>query len=269
MKYNLDKSRMGMLIFLGVALGALWLIVAYGFYKESERAKYDVRVSPGAVSYGTHSTALMPVTISPMHKGSIPMLSGAAIRSYAHSGHATMPTLSSKGVVYTTSSAKVKSIGSGMGNGGIMTTSNSSGRSSSRGIQYGGGTVAMPSIAMVSASSMSRATANAAPRGMRKAKMTLPDPGSGDEGDWFDGGSDGWFFYDEDGWRPVQVGDSQYFGEGVNRKEYKWTGSAWVPATEWEPDVPVGPLPWLFMLLLAVGYGLVRSWLGRSRDVVP
>ena len=269
MKYNLDKSRMSMLIFLGVALGALWLIVAYGFYKESERAKYDVRVSPGAVSYGTHSTALMPVTISPMHKGSIPMLSGAAIRSYAHSGHATMPTLSSKGVVYTTSSAKVKSIGSGMGNGGIMTTSSSSGRSSSRGIQYGGGTVAMPSIAMVSASSMSRTMNTISPIGPRRAKPDREGDYDGEVSD--DGAGDNdWYIYSEsDGWRHVEYGDVRYEGIGDNKQAYYWNGSTWVPEQEWEPDVPVGPLPWLFMLLLAVGYGLVRSWLGRSRDVVP
>ena len=35
------------------------------------------------------------------------------------------------------------------------------------------------------------------------------------------------------------------------------------------PPIPVGNTPWVMMLLLAAGYGLVRFWLGRSRDVVP
>ena len=252
MKYNFDTSRMGMLIFLGVVLTALWLVAAYGFYKESERAKYDVQISPGSVSYGTHSMALMPMTVSPM-KHTLPMLSGGAIRSYAHSGHATMPATAAKqDVIHTTSSAKVKNIGSGIGSGGIMTTYNSSSRRGERGITYAGGnTVTMPSIAMVSVSSMARAAAPAAPFRMRQAAPTGP----GYEGQVENGG-DGWYIYDPKagGWRLVTIGDARLDGG----KTYYWNGSDWVPEEEYEPDVPVGPMPWLFMLLLALGYGISK-----------
>jgi hypothetical protein len=262
MKYNFDTSRMGMLIFLGVALAALWLIVAYGFYKESERAKYDVRVSPGAVTYGTHSTALMPMTVSPLHKGSIPMLSGAAIRSYAHSGHASMPAVSAnQSVIHTTSSAKVKNIGSGMGGGGIATTSGSSSRRGARGITYGGGgSVAMPSIAMVSASSMSRAAdMSGYAASPRRARMTLPDPGTGDEGDWFDGGGDGWWFYDGDKWIAVWEGATRIvYNEGGKTTTYQWTNGEWVEIGNFDP-VPVGATPWILMLLLAAMYIVVAK----------
>jgi len=257
MKYNFDKSRMSMLIFLGVALAALWLLVAYGFYKESERAKYDVTVSPGAVTYGTHSTALMPMTVSPLHKGSLPMLSGAAIRSYAHSGHASMPAVSAnQGVIHTTSSAKVKNIGSGMGGGGIATTSGSSSNRSGRGIQYGGGSVAMPSIAMVSAPSMSRATdMSAYAASPRRARMTLP-PGTGDDGDTFDGGEDGWWYYEGDAWRPVQNGDTRIV-DGT--ETYQWINGEWVWIDGSHNPVPVGPTPWILMLLLAAMYIIVAK----------
>ena len=259
MKYNFDTSRMGMLIFLGVVLAALWLVVAYGFYKESERAKYDVTVSPGAVSYGTHSTALMPMTVSPMHKGSIPMLSGAAIRSYAHSGHASMPAVSAnQGIIHTTSSAKVKNIGSGMGGGGIATTSGSSSNRSGRGIQYGGGSVAMPSIAMVSASSMASPSKTPNAISPRRARMTLPDPGTGDDGDTFDGGEDGWWYYDGDNgaWRPVQEGDKRIDGT----ETYQWiNGVGWVWIDGNYDPVPVGPTPWILMLLLAAMYIVVAK----------
>ena len=253
MKYKLDTSRLGMLIFLGVVLAALWLVASYGFYKESERAKYDVTVSPGAVTYGTHSTALMPVTVSPLHKGSIPMLSGAAIRSYAHSGHASMPAVSAnQGVIHTISSAKVKNIGSGMGGGGIATTGGSSSRRGERGITYaGGGSVAMPSIAMVSASSMSRAAdMSGYAASPRRARMTLPDPGTGEEGDWYHD-SDGWYYYDIEGWRPVQNGDERIV-DGT--ETYQWINGEWVWINGNHNPVPVGATPWILMLLLAAMY---------------
>lgn len=267
MKYKLDTSRMGMLIFLGVALAALWLVAAYGFYKESERVKYDVRVSPGAVTYGTHSTALMPVTISPI-KHALPMISGAAVRSYAHGGHATMSSGSSAGSVHTTSSAKVKSIGSGAGSGSVYTSVGSSNRSSSRGIQYGGGSVTMPSIAMVSTASVTHAEKATRAIGMRKAKWSEPtDPGT--DGEWYYGGEGDWWFFDEEGggWRaPIAGVDTRY--DAINDRTLIYTGTDWVDIREYNPEgVPVGPMPWLFMLLLATGYVGVKRKKGWSKTL--
>ena len=242
---------MGMLIFLGVVLAALWLVAAYGFYKESERAKYDVEIKPGAVSYGTHSTALMPVTVAPM-RHSLPMISGGEIRSYAHGGHASMPAaITAQGPVHTTSSATVKSIGSGAGSSGMYTSTGSSSHRADRGITYGGGTVSMPTIAMVSASSMVNATKT--PRsivGLRRAKPT----GTGTDGEPVDGGEGDWWYYDE--------GEAQWFEliAGVTTRfdpllgyTCIWDGTQWVKLDESE-FLPVGPLPWIFMLLLAIGY---------------
>lgn len=253
MKYNFDKSRVGMLIFLGVALVALWLLVAYGFYKESERAKYDVTVSPGAVTYGTHSTALMPVSAAPM-RHTLPMLSGAVIRSYAHGGHASMPAAATKqGQIYTTSSAKVKSIGSGAGSGSVYTSVGSSNRSSSRGIQYGGGSVTMPSIAMVSTASVTHAEkASHFMAGIRKAKPSE----TGSDGEYRDGGEGDLWTWNGEEWIQVKYGDKRIY----MNETYYWNGITWVPANEWDPEgVPVGPTPWILMLLLAAMYIVVAK----------
>lgn len=261
MKYKLDTSRMGMLIFLGVVLGVLWLVAAYGFYRESERAKYDVEITPGAVSYGTHSTALMPVSVAPL-RHTLPLLSGGEIRSYAHGGHASMPAVATnKGQLHMTSSAKVKSIGSGAGNSSIYTSTGSSSHRADRGITYGGGTVSMPTIAMVSASSMVNATKT--PRsivGLRRAKPT----GTGTDGEPVDGGEGDWWYYDE--------GEAQWFEliAGVTTRfdpilgyVVVWDGTDWVKYKETE-FLPIGPLPWLFMLLLAVVYGIRMCFKKRT-----
>lgn len=253
---------MGMLVFLGVVLGVLWLVAAYGFYRESERAKYDVEITPGAVSYGTHSTALMPVSVAPL-RHTLPMLSGGEIRSYAHGGHASMPAVATnKGQLHTTSSAKVKNIGSGAGNSSIYTSTGSSSHRADRGITYGGGgMVVMPAIAMVSASSMASPSKTPNAISPRRAKLEIPT-GPGDEGDWFNGGTDGWYYYDEGGWREVATGDKRF--DPILGYVVVWTGTGWVKVDEWEPDVPVGPMPWLFMLLLAVVYGIRMCFKKRT-----
>ena len=251
MKYKMDTSRMGMLIALGVVLAALWLVAAYGFYKESERAKYDVHISPGAVSYGTHSTALMPVSVAPL-RHNLPMISGAAVRSYAHGGHATMSSAgSSNGQLHTTSSATVKSIGSGAGNSGMYTTTGSSSHRADRGINYSGGATTIPTIAMLSTSSMVSPAKAPNAIGARRAKWSTPTPGTGNDGDWYDGGSDGWFVKEGGAWRTPVYGDTRYDMD----LDYVvvWDGTQWIKYDETE-FVPVGPLPWIFMLLLAIGY---------------
>ena len=242
---------MGLLIALGVVLAALWLVAAYGFYKESERAKYDIHISPGAVTYGTHSTALMPVSVAPL-RHSLPMISGAAVRSYAHGGHATMSSAgSSNGQLHTTSSATVKSIGSGAGNSGMYTSTGSSSHRADRGITYGGGSVSMPSIAMLTTSSMVSPSKAPNAIGARRTKWSTPNPGSGDEGDWYDGGSDGWWVKEGGVWRTPEYGDTRYDMD----LDYVvvWNGSGWVKYEESE-FVPVGPMPWIFIFLLAIGY---------------
>lgn len=247
---------MGMLIFLGVVLAALWLVAAYGFYKESERAKYDVSVSPGAVTYGTHSTALMPMTVSPM-KHVLPMISGGEIRSYARHGHATMSVSGGSGSMHTTSSAKVKSIGSGgSGSSGMMTSSGNS-RSSQRGIIYSGASASVPVLAMTTSSQPSSASATTVRHGINPRRMPS-SPGT-EEGDIQQEGGK-WWWWDNEQWIEISeaslpVGTTKIEGG----KTYRWNGTEWEEVTnQTDPGLPVGPMPWLLMVLLAAGYAGYR-----------
>lgn len=243
---------MGMLIFLGVVLAALWLVAAYGFYKESERAKYDVSVSPGAVTYGTHSTALMPMTVSPL-KHVLPMISGGEIRSYARHGHATMSVSGGSGSMHTTSSAKVKSIGSGgSGSSGMMTSSGNS-RSSQRGIIYSGASASVPVLAMTTSSQSASASATSVRHGINPRRM--PSSPGEEEGDIQQEGGK-WWWWDNEQWIEISeaslpVGTTKIEGG----KTYRWNGTDWEDVTDQtDPGLPVGPMPWLLMVLLAAGY---------------
>lgn len=245
---------MGMLIFLGVVLAALWLVAAYGFYKESERAKYDVSVSPGAVTYGTHSTALMPMTVSPL-KHVLPMISGGEIRSFARHGHATMSVSGGSGSMHTTSSAKVKSIGSGgSGSSGMMTSSGNS-RSSQRGIIYSGASASVPVLAMTTSSQPSSASANTVRHGINPRRMpSTPGEVEGEE----QTDSEGTWRWDGEQWvlvGGIPVGTTKIEGG----KTYRWNGTEWEDVTDQtDPGLPVGPMPWLLMVLLAAGYAGYR-----------
>ena len=143
MKNDLRTPRLGMAVALCVALTALWLVALYGTYEDSHREKYDVRVTPGAVTYGTHSTAIIPTVSVPMRHSSVPMISGGAVRSYAYSGHAATPSATSGSgfKMHTTSSATVHTIGSGGGSNNQSPITNHQSTSSSRGIRMSGASV--------------------------------------------------------------------------------------------------------------------------------
>lgn len=268
MKRDSRAPQAGMIVALCVALSALWLVALYGTYEESKREKYDVRVSPGAVTYGTHSTATIPMSSVSTHRSAVPMISGGAIRHYAHYGHATMPSATSGSGyrLHTTSSATVHTIGSGGGGGGIGGASGSS--SSSRGISYSGASVSMPTLAMATStyatsrstftsSDETLASASSSMREVRKSKP-LDD---GNDGDWSDDGAgDGdWYYWDDwDGeWKSPWEGALRIEG-GIT---YRWNGSAWeVVGDQQDPGLPIGDAPWLWMLLLMAVYGGAKVW---------
>lgn len=271
MEKKFKSPRGGMIVFLCVVVTALWLTAVYGTYEDNQREKYEVRIKPGAVSYGTHSSVTMPAMVSPTHRSSVPMVSGSAVRSYAHSGHAAMPSagVSSGYRMHATSSAMVKTIGSGSGSGAGMGTASGT-SSSSRGITYGGGSVSMPTLAVVSSSfasssSLSEAATSSPTRygiGPRRAKPT--DPGT--DGEWSDNGEgDGdWYYYDDwaGEWVAPSDGDTRSDGSG---KVYKYVGTypsgLWVLIKDQGDPVnpqPIGATPWLMMLLLACAYAFYK-----------
>lgn len=252
------KSRV-VLVGLCAAALFLWAVAVYVTYQDTKMTRYNVSIKPGAVNYGTHSTVTMPPVMRASYRHSSPMITGDAVRAYAHSGHATMPMASSGSNsgfrIHTTSSASMHSIGGGGSAGGGMMSSG--GGSSSRGIRYSGGSVSMPTLALAStsytANSAYSVSVQAAPA---IRKINPKETGEeGNEGDWFDGGEeDGWWYYDEDGWRQPNIGETRY--DPFLDYTVTWNGSTWVKSTEFDPGVPVGATPWILMLMMAGVYAL-------------
>lgn len=256
MKNDSKTPRMGMIVTLGAIIVAIWMLAVYGTIQEEHEIKYDVMVRPGAVSYGTHSSAIVPMVSEPTRHTAAPMISGSAVRSYAHYGHAAYTVHHTPYTVHTTSSATVHTIGSGNGGGGGIAASSSGRKGGSRGIAYGGGSVSMPTLALATtsfASSSAAETAGTTRYGMGPRRM--PGEDDGDEGDWVED-TDGWWYKDEDGWRHPNNGETRY--DGTLGYTVTWTESGWVKSLEHEPGVPLGDAPWLWMFLLALGYAIVR-----------
>lgn len=267
MKRDMRAPQARMLGALCVALAALWLVALYGTYEESKREKYDVRVSPGAVTYGTHSMATIPMTSVATRRSAVPMISGGAVRNYAHYGHATMPNAASGSSyrVHTLSSATVHTIGSGGGGGGVGGASSSS--SSSRGISYSGVSVSLPTLAfatptrsMASSYSMTgeSATSSEAPIHSVGLRRTPGYDGSR-EGEQREEGGKYWIW---DGEEWIEAGDIPV---GTTKIEggitYRWNGSAWeIVGDQQDPGLPIGDAPWLWMLLLMAVYGGAKVW---------
>lgn len=286
MKKQFNDPRGGLLIALGVLLAALWGIIAFGAYEESKRAKYDVSVRPGAVTYGTLSTATVPTMSVSTYRSSVPMISGGAVRSYAHYGHATMPKASgtSSYRLHTTSSATVHSIGGGGSTGGGGSYSGGGSSYASSRINYSGGSVSMPSLAMAtpsrSSSSMSglassvasdasslvqptttmETTTLASPMrrgGIRKAHPTDDGTEQGQQGtDTEDPTKTWWWNEDTEEWVDEPFNGAQM---NIGGLMYRYNNGEWELIPGQADPTPLGDAPWHWMLLLAIGYGVVRT----------
>jgi len=271
-----------MLVFLGVLLALLWLVLAYGAYEESKREKYEVRVKPGAVTYGTRSTVTLPAISVPARTAGVPMISGRAVRAYAHYGHAAIPnaTSGSNYKLHTTSSATVHTIGSGgMGGGGMM----SGGASSSRGIVYGGASVSMPTLAMaISSRSMESVTyqssamdyeqqtaissTSASPARMSGIRRILPN-GNGEYNGEYDPATGKWWNAVEDDWVDDPFDGAKRYNETLGYMEEYKDGIGWVKVEDQVDPTPLGDTPWHWIVLLALGYGTIRTLKIRKQKI--
>lgn len=270
---NIDKSRGRMIMLLGVLLAALWLVIVHATIEDAREESMSARVRPGVVQNGTRNAAPMPVYMAQRRQGGAPMISGGAVRSYARSGHATMP-IAASGTGYqlhTTSSATIHSIGSG-GGGMAMAGTSSASSSTSRGIVYGTTNVSMPSFALatplyttVKAEQTQQVALAAAPGRNGRVRKLAPD-WDGDEGDTEEDSDESgkWWYWDPDGEEWVTdenmsgsyIGLTRNTGSGIE----VWNGSSWVTMEEWQnPGVPVGATPWLLMLLLVGAYSIVKT----------
>lgn len=275
MKCNLDKPRIKGLRVLCAGITAIWLVATIGTYEESKRERYDDRVKPGTVTYGTHSapTAIPLISVS-TRRSAVPMVSGNDVRSSAYYGHSSTPSTASgsRYRLYTTSSVITTAGGNG-GGSGIAGGS----ASSSRGISYGGVSLAVPMQALAtptytSASLPSMAIAsnnlvsNTSNRHIRKAKPTYDGEEDGEEGEDTVDPSVKWYWDEklEDWVSGIPVGtvkeEDGYY--------YEWDGSAWVRKGEIaDLGTPIGDAPWLWMLLLLAAYALFLGRKVRSERV--
>lgn len=238
-----------------IALIGLWITAIHVSYKDHQRTiQEESIVHPGAVAYGTHSKVSLPVIDMRPRRSGAPMISATTIRHYAYAGHAQTPAVeASRQAIHTTSSATVRTIGSGIGGSVAMAGVTSS--ASTRGIQYATPSVTMPSLAWASTSIRNEQglSSPAAAPGLRRAKPLY----TGEDGDWINGGSGDWWYYDEDHWRNPYDGETRY--DPTLSYTVIWNGSEWVKLTEYDPGVPVGDAPWWCLFLLVAAYILVKK----------
>ena len=239
--YNHSK----LFLLLGALAIALLIQGVIHLYREVETFGAELRYTTSHVTYGTQSkaTAMPPMVQSPsLHRTAVavPMANSRTSYTVRHT-----PSASSSMKIYTTSSAQVRTIGSGGGGGGIATTNGVG--SSRRGITYGGASVSMPILALATPSMATD------PSSARHTTGPMRKPGyDGDDDNptWVED-TDGWWYWDEGEWVAAHEGDTK-IEDGVAKifKDGKWEKIN----DQADPYVPVGPMPWLFMAVLVAGY---------------
>ena len=241
------KPRSGSFVLLAVLSVGMLIQGAVHIYREIKENKNDTGYAPAFVTYGTHSTATVPLLSAPRRTG-VPMVSAAAVRHAAYAGHASVAPAA--GGIHTTSSAQVRMVGTGIGGSGVASAMTAS--SAQRGITYGGASVSVPMLAINTAVAASPAqVAENSPRAAGPRRIPAA-PGTG-EGQWEQDGSGDWFIWDEGDWRAPEMGDTRTTG-GVT---YRYNGSGWdIVKDQTDPNLttPVGTAPWLLLALLAALY---------------
>ena len=257
---NNSQARSKLLMLLAILVLVLLIQGVVHVYRDMETHGAARKYASASVSYGTHyqATSMPPMVQSPSLRRTavaVPMISGSVVHSTPYTTRST----SSSFTIHTTSSAEVRSVGSGGGGGGGIATTNGS-SSSRRGMTYSGASVAMPTLALATPS-MAAEPSMAEPRAAGPRRILANGDGSyHGETKEQDGNT---YYWDEDlGWvDKTPIGTTKT----LDGKTYEWDGSRWVLMEGTDPYVPVGPMPWLFMAVLVVGYicWKRRSSLGR------
>ena len=253
---NNSQARSKLLMLLAILVLVLLIQGVVHVYRDMETHGAARKYASASVSYGTHyqATSMPPMVQSPSLRRTavaVPMASGAVV----HSTPYTLHTSPSSFTIHTTSSAEVRSVGSGGGGGGGIATTNGS-SSSRRGMTYSGASVAMPTLALATPS-MAAEPSMAEPRAAGPRRIQANGDGSYHGETKEENGNT--YYWDEDlGWvNNTPIGTTKT----ENGQTYEWDGSYWVIVKGTDPYVPVGPMPWLFMAVLAAGY---ICWKRRS-----
>ena len=258
---NNSQARSKLLMLLAILVLVLLIQGVVHVYRDMETHGAARKYASASVSYGTHyqSTSMPPMVQSPSLRRTavaVPMASGSVVHATPYTTRST----SSSFTIHTTSSAEVRSVGSGGGGGGGIATTNG-GSSSRRGMTYSGASVSMPTLALATPS-MAAEPAMAEPRAAGPRRILANGDGSY-HGETKKDENGNILYWDEDlGWvDKTPIGTTKT----LDGKTYEWDGSRWVLMEGTDPYVPVGPMPWLFMAVLAVGYVCWkrRSSLGR------
>lgn len=258
---NNSQARSKLLMLLAILVLVLLIQGVVHVYRDMETHGAARKYASASVSYGTHyqSTSMPPMVQSPSLRRTavaVPMASGSVVHATSYTTRST----SSSFTIHTTSSAEVHSIGSGGGGGGGIATTNGS-SSSRRGMTYSGASVAMPTLALATPS-MAAEPSMAEPRAAGPRRILANGDGSY-HGETKKDENGNILYWDADlGWvDKTPIGTTKT----LDGKTYEWDGSRWVLMEGTDPYVPVGPMPWLFMAVLAAGYiyWKRRSSLGR------
>lgn len=247
--YNHSK----LFLLLGALAIALLIQGVIHLYREVETFGAEHRYTTSHVTYGTQSkaTAMPPMVQSPLLRRTavaVPMASSRTSYTVRHT-----PSASSSMKIYTTSSAQVRTIGSGGGGGGGIATTNG-GSSSRRGITYGGASVSMPTLALATPSITTDQSSARYTTGPMRAPSYTGDPSDGDYAQDHENPNK-WWQYDGEEWVEATI-------RVENGEIYAWNGSDWILVTDKDqadPYVPVGPMPWLFMAVLSAAYVVIKS----------
>lgn len=252
---NNSQARSKLLMLLAILVLVLLIQGVVHVYRDMETHGAARKYASASVSYGTHyqATSMPPMVQSPSLRRTavaVPMVSGSVV----HSTPYTLHTSPSSFTIHTTSSAEVRSVGSGGGGGGGIATTNGS-SSSRRGMTYSGASVAMPTLALATPS-MAAEPAMAEPRAAGPRHILANGDGSY-HGETKKDENGNILYWDEDlGWvDKTPIGTTKT----LDGKTYEWDGSRWVLMEGTDPYVPVGPMPWLFMAVLAAGYVVLKS----------
>lgn len=246
--YNHSK----LFLLLGALAIALLIQGVIHLYREVETFGAEHRYTTTHVTYGTHSqaTSMPPMVQSPSLRRTavaVPMANSRTSYTVRHT-----PSASSSMKIYTTSSAQVRTIGSGVGSGagGGIATTNGVG-SSRRGIIYGGASVSMPTLALATPSIATDPSSVRYTTGPRR----IHADGTGEyEGE---PSADGNQYWDEGEWVDYTEGATKIDDNG---DAWVYKDGKWVKINDQaDPYVPVGPMPWLFMAVLSAAYVVIKS----------
>ena len=166
--------------------------------------------------------------------------------------------------LYRTSEHKVHSIGSGNGSAGSV----SSGASFQRGSSSSA--VSMPTLAptlpsvrtqtlalnninIAASSSSLLADASTVSNRLAMGPRRTPSPSEPGTEEVVVQDSEGWWYWDGEGWVPAEV-------KIEGGKVYRWNGADWVYVQDQaDPDAPIGDIPWLMILFAAAAFGICKG----------